>query len=394
VTDTRRHTISIGGWLVRERERELLNEVVDSGSFYNGAMTHRFEGEVALAHDRRVAIFVNSGTSALDIAVHALKRERGWEDGDEVLVPAITFVATINPVLRCGLVPVFIDVDPDHFDIDADQLDSRVTSRTRAIIPVHIYGQPCRIEAVMDVARKRGLAVIEDSCETMFVRRNGQVCASFGDIACFSTFTVHLISTGVGGFAVTDDPKLAVRMKSLANHANDGYVLHLDGPEPRWEITGRGETFDDVGYSFRCSELEAAIGVAQMERWPEIVGTYQRNAQHLSDLLADLGDHLQLPFAREGSEHAYFRYPMVIKNPEIDREDLLEFMKDNGVASRHLLPILNQPVYRRLFGDLEPNYPVAARLNRRGFVVGCHVGLTPADMERTSQVLHSYFLDS
>jgi dTDP-4-amino-4,6-dideoxygalactose transaminase len=396
-----RQKLTVGGWPagdadpeLTERYRALLNEVVDSGVFYNGEMTRRFETAMARVHDRNVAIFINSGTSAIDVAVHALKRERGWADGDEVLVPPITFVATINPVLRCGLKPVFVDVDPVHFDIDPDQLEKNITPRTRAIIPVHVYGQPCRIEAVMEVARKHGLAVIEDSCETMFVHRNGKVVASSGDIACFSTFTVHLISTGVGGFAVTDDPKLAVRMKSLANHANDGYVLHLQGGEPRWEITGRGETFDDVGYSFRCSDLEAALGVAQMEHWQRIVGAYQRNADHLTRLLADLGDHLQIPSAREGSEHAYFRYPLVLKDPSVDKGDLLAFLDDNRVASRHLLPILNQPVYRKLFGDLEPQYPVAAHLNQRGFVVGCHVGLTLQDMEHTSKVLHRFFLDA
>jgi CDP-6-deoxy-D-xylo-4-hexulose-3-dehydrase len=386
-----RRAILPGGWPMGSRELELVTEVVKSGVIFDGAFTRRFEEMVAAAHGRRLAIFVNSGTSALEMAVHALKRQRGWRDGDEVLVPAITFVATVNPVIRLGLKPVFVDVDPLHFDIDADQLERRLTPRTRAIMPVHVFGQPARMERVMEFARLHDLAVIEDSCETMFVHRHGKVVGSWGDVACFSTFQVHLISTGIGGLAATDDERLAVVMKSVANHGMDSYELRWQDGHPRWRTGARAWGYDDAGYSFRATDLEAALGIAQMERWPEIVGAYQRNAARLADSLADLQDHLQLPSVRDGSEHAWFRYGIVVKNPAISRDDLLEFVAGHRVFAWYLLPLLNQPVYQKLYGDLQPDYPVAANLNRNAFYLGCHVGLSLEDMDYLSEVVHSYF---
>jgi dTDP-4-amino-4,6-dideoxygalactose transaminase len=384
---------AVGAWPVGPREIELVNEVLASGVIFNGDKTSQFEEMMAAAHDRRLSIFVNSGTTAIDVAVHALKRQRGWQDGDELLVPAITFVGTINPVIRAGLKPVFVDVDPHHYDIDAGQLERHLTPRTRGIIPVHLLGQPCEIDRVTEFAQAHGLAVLEDSCETMFVRRNGKLVASWGDIACFSTFTVHLVATGIGGFVTCDDEELAVISKQLANHGDQNYQLQLDVEgRPAWERRARGWGYDDVGYSFRATDMEAALGIAQMERYPEIVSIYQRNAAHLTENLSDLGqDKLQLPSIREGSEHAFFRYGVVVKDPTVDRDALMDYLADHGVPTWYNFPLLNQPIYRRLFGDLEDRYPVAAELNRSAFNLGCHLGMTAEDMDRTSELLHDYF---
>lgn len=392
--DTRTATYSqaIGGWPVGPREIELVNEVLASGIIFNGEKTRQFEEMVASAHDRRLSIFVNSGTTAIDVAVHALKRQRHWDDGDEVLVPAITFVGTINPIIRAGLKPVFVDVDPRHYDIDASQLERHITPRTKAIMPVHLLGQPCEIDRVVEVARAHNLAVIEDSCETMFVTRHGKVVASWGDIACFSTFTVHLIATGIGGLIACDNHELAVIAKQLANHGDQNYKLSFDDEgHPAWERSARGWGYDDVGFSFRATDMEAALGIAQMERSEEIVSTYQRNAARLTQNLADLGeDRLQLPSARDGSEHAFFRYGVVVKDPAIDRDALIDHLAANGVPTWYLFPLLNQPIYRRLYGDLEVRYPAAAEINRRAFNLGCHLGLTLEDMDRTSELIRDY----
>lgn len=387
----KRPVILPGGWPMGPRELELVTEVIKSGVIFDGEYTRRFEEMVAAAHDRRLAIFMNSGTSALEVAVHALKRERGWQDGDEVLIPAITFVATVNPVIRLGLRPVFVDVDPLHFDVDPAQLERHLTPRTRCIMPVHVFGQPAAMEKVMAFADQHHLAVIEDSCETMFVHRNGRVVGSWGDVACFSTFAVHLISTGIGGLAATNDEGLAVVMKSIANHGMDSYRLTWKDGHPRWRTGAQAWGYNDAGYSFRATDMEAALGIAQMERWQEIVGAYQRNAARLAVNLADLQDHLQLPSAREGSEHAWFRYGVVVRNSKIDRDDILRFVAERRVFAWHLLPLLNQPVYQRLYGDLQHDHPVAANLNRNAFYLGCHVGLGPEDMDYVSEVLHDYF---
>jgi perosamine synthetase len=384
----------VGGWLIGDRERELVLEVLESNVLWtgeNGEKTSQFEEGVARLHDRRVAIFLNSGTTAIQIALAALKRLRGWSDGDEILVPAITFVGTINPVIYNNLKPVFVDVDPEHFDMDPDQIERRITPRTRAIVPVHFLGQCCEIERIMEIADKHNLVVIEDSCETNYVKRKGKVVASWGEIACFSTFMVHMLQTGIGGFVLTDDVPLAEKMKQLINHANPSYKLSFDGARPVWSSRSDGSGWNDVGYSFRVTEMEAAIGVAQLERREEIVGAYQRNAARLTENLSDLRDQLQLPSARPGGEHSYFRYALTVKDPKRDRDGLMAHLGAQGIAVKYNFPLLNQPIYRELFGDLEPQYPVAAGVNRNGLLLGCHVGLSLDDMDRQSELIREYF---
>jgi dTDP-4-amino-4,6-dideoxygalactose transaminase len=165
-------------------------------------MSDRFEREIAGLHSRRFGLVTNSGTSALQIALTALKERYGWQDGDEVLVPALTFVATSNVVLYNGLKPVFVDVEPDRFCIEPGEIERHITPRTRAIMPVHIAGLPCEMDPVLEIAARRGLRMVEDSAESMFVKYRGRPVGSMSDIGCFSTYVAHIITTGVGGFCV------------------------------------------------------------------------------------------------------------------------------------------------------------------------------------------------
>ncbi len=196
-------------------------EVLDSNRIMAGPMMARFEAEIASLHGCAYGLMCNSGTGALQIALAALKEVHGWEDGDEVLVPALTFVATSNVVLYNNLKPVFVDVDSKYYTLDPAKIEEKITPRTRAIMPVHIGGQPCDMEPILDIARKYNLRMVEDSCETMFVRDRNRPVGSFGDIGCFSTYAAHMITTGVGGLCTTNDPELIVVLKSLMNHGRD-----------------------------------------------------------------------------------------------------------------------------------------------------------------------------
>jgi dTDP-4-amino-4,6-dideoxygalactose transaminase len=382
-----------------ERESELVNQVLASRQYFNGDLTRTLENGIAAVHKKRVATFVNSGTTAIDLAVHALKRLQGWQDGDEVLVPAVTFVGTVTPIVRAGLRPVFVDIDTEHFDIDVDEIDRHLTSRTRAIVPVHLYGQIARMERVMEIANAHGLSVIEDACEAMFVSRNGKMAGTWGDVVCFSTFQSHLLATGVGGFVATDDEQIAVKMKQLANHGMKSYELTFDDDGgARWKSAyydvpqgSFGELYDDIGYSFRATEFEAAVGVAQLERWEEIVAIHQRNAERLKQNLADLGDRLQMPYAREGNVHGYFRVACLLLDNKIDRNDLARTMLSAGISCRWIFQVIDQPIYEKLFGDLESQYPCARLVNQRGIQLLCHSGLTIEDMDYCSDVMQSYF---
>lgn len=377
--------LGVGGGSIGAREKEYVLDALERGRLSYGDYSRQFEAEFARLHDRRYAIFCNSGTSALQVALHALKKRHGWRDGDEVIVPAQTFVATVNVVIQNGLTPVFVDVDPVHFHIDPELIEDAIGPRTQAIIPVHLIGQPADMDPILDVAGRHHLEIVEDSCEAVFVKYKGHPVGTFGSIACFSTYMAHVITTGVGGMALTDDPALAVDLKSLINHGRDGIYTSMDDDQTEdagrlRQVVGGRFRFLDVGYSYRATELEAAIGVAQLERWEQILRAHQTNAQTLLEGLQPVADRLQLPSVRPGCEHAFMMFPLVLLDERQSRETLVLELEKRMVETRHLLPLLNQPVYRRLFGDLEREYPVAARLNRCGFYVGCHPELSGDDL--------------
>ena len=325
-----------------------------------------------------------------------MKELYGWEDGDEVLVPSVTFVASANVVIQNRLRPVFVDVEPVYYEIDPHLIPERITARTRAIMPVHLFGQPCDMDPIVQHARERGLYIIEDSCETMFAKYKGLPVGSWGEVACFSTYAAHVIVTGVGGLALTDNPALAILNKSLANHGREGIYISMDDDdvEDRGEllrIVERRFSFDYVGYSYRATELEAAIGVAQLEHREEIVAIRQRNAAYLTRNLSSLDDYIQLPSIRPETEHVFMMYPIVVREGAPARDSLIFFLEERGIETRYMLPLLNQPAYRKVFGNLEEEYQVARMINRQGFYIGCHPGMSWEDLAYIVATFHEFY---
>lgn len=384
----------MGDFRIGRRGRRYLSEVIRSSRISHGPFSERFERAFARAHDCRFAVFCNSGTSALHIALAALKEERGWGDGDEVLVPAVTFVATSNIVLHNRMVPVFVDVDPLTYNMDPALIEAKITPRTRAIIPVHLLGLPADMDPIREIAAQNNLRIIEDSCETAFASYKGRKVGSLGDIGCFSTYVAHYIVTGVGGLATTNDPNLAVRLKSLMNHGRDSIYLHIDDDEGvsgerLHAMVAKRFSFVSPGHSFRATEFEAALGLAQMEAKERIIASRLRNARLITKGLKDLEDLLQLPTVPPGRDHMFMLYPLVLRQGE--KTDLVNFLEDRGIETRDLLPLINQPVYRKMFGDLESRYPVARWLNRSGFYIGCHQYLVRADIDHLVRQVHAFF---
>jgi perosamine synthetase len=388
--------IGIGDCDISDRAKELVREVLDSNRLSAGPMMARFESEVAALHGCAYGLMSNSGTSALHIALAALKERYGWEDGYEVLVPAVTFVATANVVLFNGLTPVFCDVEPDYFCLDPTGIEARITQRTRAIIPVHVAGSPCDMDPILEIAARHELRIVEDSAEAMAVHYKGRPVGSFGDIGCFSTYVAHVISTGVGGLCTTNDLELLAVMKSLMNHGRDAVYTRIDDDADvmralELEIPARRFSFVRLGHSFRCTELEAALGVAQLEEHERRSHRRAEVVQRLTEGLRDLEPYLQLPQPRPNAEHAFMFFPLVVRDASISRDRLVDHLERNGVETRHLLPLINQPVYRRLFGDLDASYPIAARLNETAFYVGCQPELSNSDVDYVVSRFHSFF---
>jgi perosamine synthetase len=386
--------VTVGDLRLGEREKQYLAEVIDSNRLSYGPFTERFESMFAEMHDCRYAVFCNSGTSALHIALAALKEIHGWADGDEVIVPSVTFVATSNVVLHNRLTPVFVDVDPLTYNLDPNLIEAKMTPRTRAILPVHLLGLPADMGAIEAIARRHNLSVVEDSCETMFADCRGRKVGSWGDIGCFSTYIAHYIVTGVGGLATTNDPDLAVMLKSLMNHGRDSIYLSIDDddgcePERLFEIAAKRFRFEHVGHSFRCTEMEAAIGLAQLERKDAIIARRKAIARRYIERLAGLADVLQLPTVPADRDHVFMLFPLVLR--EGSKRELVNYLETHGIETRDLLPLLNQPVYRKLFGDLEPQYPVARWLNASGFYIGCHQYLTDEAVDYVVDRLYEFF---
>lgn len=393
--DTEMRHVEIGHLHISSKGRRYVNEVMKNNRLSYGPFTERFESLFASLHGTKYAVASSSGTVALQVALAALKEKYKWKDGDEVLVPATTFIATSNVVLYNNLVPVFVDIEPTYYEINPEQIERHITKKTRAIIPVHLFGQPCDMKPIMALAKRYALRVVEDSCETMLASNGGVSVGAWGDIGCFSTYVAHLLTTGVGGLCTTNDPELAVILRSLVNHGRDSIYLNIDDDDNATKetfhmILKKRFSFVRLGQSARLTEMESALGVAQLE--DEFAGHITKRRKHaaaLTKLLAPLGDHLQLPQVRAGTTHSFMMYPIVLKHQK--KAKLVEYLEDRGVETRDLLPLINQPVYKKLF-NLDPkDYPVSQWLIESGFYVGCHQGLKGTDLRHIADLCTAYF---
>jgi len=387
--------ISLGTLDISDQGKAYVNDALDNNRLSYGKYTHQFEQQFADLHDCKHGIFLNSGTSALQVALDALKEVYNYADGDEILVPSTTFIATSNIVLQNNLKPVFVDVDPETYNIDVSQIARHITKRTRCIIPVHLFGLPADMSGVMIYARGYNLQVIEDACETVLASQYGRPVGSFGDLACFSTYVNHLVVGGVGGLITTRDARLAEISRSLMAHGRDSVYTNIDADNGLsggglQNIIERRFKFDRVGYSYRATELEAALALSELERIDENIKTRKRNADRLTLLLKKFKKQLQLPFIPSGSTHSFMMYPVICR-PGVDREKLLMFLEERGIETRYMFPLLESPVYRKLFPGLVDQYPVSKRLAKDGWMTGIHQGLTIEDIEYIARTIEEFF---
>lgn len=389
-------SVGVGTCRLSAKAKKYAAEVLNSNRLTYGPFSQKFERQFARAHACRFAVFVNSGTSALRIALAALKERYGWNDGDEVIIPACTFIADYNVIVSNRLTPVFCDVHPREYNLDPALLEAAVTKRTRAIMPTHLFGLPADMAKIMTIARRYKLRVVEDACEASFARYRDKPAGSFGDIACFSTYQAHILTTGVGGFAATNDRELAVILRSMANHGRDNIYIQIDDDKNKskkkmTEIIGKRFSFIRPGYSFRATELEAAIGVAAMETIEAELGHRARMARELAKILSPYRRQLQLPAAPKFSRHVFMMFPVVITDPKIDREKLLTHLEMNGIETRFMLPLINQPFIQKVHGDLAKKFPVAHHINNNGFYIGCHSGMGARELRHVARVFASFF---
>lgn len=386
--------IGVGTFTASNLAKKLVMEVLENNRLSYGPMLQKFEVEFAKIHGSKFGIMSNSGTSALQLALQTLKEINNWEDGDEVIIPAVTFVATANIVLHNRMIPKLVDVDPIYYSLDPKHLESVVSSKTRAIIPVHLFGQPADMDPILEFARKYSLKVIEDSAETMYANYKGRRVGSLGDIGCFSTYVAHLLVTGVGGINTTNNNEYAIKIRSLLNHGRDSIYLNIDDDKDKnieelIPIIEKRFKFISIGHSFRVTEMEGALGLAQLETWQPDIAKRRNNANYLTQTLSKYLTEIQLPAIRPGCDHSFMMFPIVIKNEK--KQKLVNFLESNGIETRDMLPLTNQPIYKDLLGWYEGDYPVAQWINNNGFYIGCHQDLTLQDLEYISTCFDAYF---
>lgn len=377
--------ISVGDYYPNAKAYEYIAEIMHSGQLTYGQFSRRFEQEFSSLHSCRYGILSNSGTSSLHVALQALKEIHGWDDNDEVILPATTFVATANIVVHCKLKPVFVDVDKLSYNISVPQVIDSISDKTRAIIPVHMFGQPADMTylfARLGEYRSRGVKIIEDSCETMFATHESQAVGSWGDIGCFSLYAAHILVGGVGGIATTNNKEYAIKMRSLVNHGLTVDSMNLDencSPQP---VSNRFFSFNSHGHSFRITEFEAAIALSQLNEWRSIVRARRRNARHLSSRLSGQ-DWLVTPYTYPENTHSYMMYPILIRRG--NRESLIKYLGENKIQTRDMPSVIGNH-----FAIDRRRFPVSYDLKNNGLYVGCHQRLTIDDMDYVADRLIEY----
>ena len=328
---------------IGQREIDLVTEVLSSDVLAMGAFGPRFEQALAALVGRREGIACSSGTAGLHMGVRAL----GIGPGDEVLTTPFSFVASANCLLYERAIPKFVDIEEDSLGMDPGLLADAMTSATRAVLPVHVFGRPCRIQETVSFARERGLPVIEDACEGLGSTVDGVPLGAFGDVAVFAFYPNKQITTGEGGMVVTDDEDLAETMRSLRNQGRDRdgtWLRHVQ-----------------LGYNYRLDELSAAMGVAQLERIDELRSGRARVAAAYERTLGGRA-WLRLPHAGDGEDVDWFVY-VVRLDDGIDRGTVIEHLAAAGVPARpYFTPLHLQPFYREMFGFQPGDFPVTERV--------------------------------
>lgn len=362
--------------------KPLIEAVLKSGQFSPGPMVRKFEKAWAALHGSKHAIFVNSGTDALRLGLLALKEQKKWPDGAYVAVPATTFVATVNVILQAGLQPYLVDVGQHDFLINPWNLERRITTggvppNIVAVMPVHLFGQRCGDE-IYAMARKYKWAVLEDSCETVLNKTKG-------DVSCHSTYMAHHVTTGVGGFACTNDDELNLIIRSLANHGRNtdyipGYVKGSD--------IKRRFQFDRVGFSCRGTEFEAALGLSQLKDLP-------KNLEKRKLIFNSLRDKLSMSYKfvmAQPESNTCMMFPIVAKeSSNIDKWKLCEYLEENGIETREMMPILGQPCYTQI-SDQGP-FSVSEWVKAKGFYLPCHAEMSEADVRYIASKIEKYLQD-
>ena len=354
---------------ITEAEISEVVEVLQSGVLSIGPKIIEFEKMFCEYFGKKHAIAVNSGTSAL----HLLIRAFDIKDGDEVITTPYSFIASSNCILFERAKPVFVDIDEKTYNIDIDKIEAAITPKTKAILPVDVFGQPVDMDAINDIARKHNLVVIEDACEAIGSEINGKKAGTQGDAGVFAFYPNKQITTAEGGVIVTDNDEVAELCRSMRSQGR--------------AVTGLWLYHERLGYNFRLSELHAALGIVQMKRLDEIIEKRAHVAQTYMNYLKNI-QGITLPYiSPQVTKMSWF--VLVIKLDEnIEREQFINFLLENGVSAKpYFTPIHLQPFYREM-GYKEGNYPVTEKVGAKTVALPFYNTLTEEEIRYIAEVVN------
>jgi perosamine synthetase len=360
--------------LLNGNEKKYLNECIDTGWISSeGPFIKKFEEGMANYVGRKYAVAVTSGTAALEMAVVAL----GIGKGDEVIMPSFTIISCGQAVVKAGAKPVLVDSEYDSFNMKVQDLESKITSNTKAIMVVHIYGLPVDMNPILELAKKYNLKIIEDAAEMHGQTYNGKMCGSFGDISILSFYPNKHITTGEGGMVLMDDEQLHERCKSLRN-----LCFSPDG--------NKRFIHEELGWNLRMTNIQAALGVAQLERIDEFVAKKRWIGNMYQELLADIKS-INLPIKQKDfADNIYWVFAITIKDKyNKTTKEIMKELGSYGVGTRPFFyPMHQQPVFNKMGLFVDEKYPNAIKLYERGFYIPSGMAITEEQIREVSKIMH------
>ncbi|WP_333859909.1 LegC family aminotransferase [Clostridium sp.] len=354
---------------IKGNEWKYIKECLDTNWVSSaGAFVDKFESEFVKYMNVKKAVVTMNGTSALELALRTLNIGKG----DEVIVSSMTFISPVNTIRYVGAEPVFVDICSDTWVMDADKVEEMITPKTRAIMPVHIYGHPVDMDKIMGIASKHNLYVIEDATESLGAKYKGKNVGSIGHIACFSFNGNKLITTGAGGILATNDKKIGDRAKYLST-------------QTKTVLDNGGFYHEEIGYNFRMPNLLAAMGCAQLENIEEYISLKRKHALLYNKFLGDI-EGITLPVEREGVKNIYWLYSVIIeKDYPISRDKLILKLKENSIQSRpFFMPVHDMPPYKKCrTGDMS----VTNDIIKKGINLPSSVGLSEDEIKYICDII-------
>jgi len=337
--------ISLSGPDIGPKEKELVSEVLESGWLSLGPKLEEFEKNFAEYIGTKYAIGVNSGTSGL----HLLIRSLDIGKGDEVITTPFSFIASSNCVLFEDAKPVFVDIDENKWWIDTNKIENKITKKTKAILPVDVFGQPANMDKILEIADKYNLKVIEDSCEAIGAEHNNKKVGTIADASVFAFYPNKQITTGEGGMIVTNSEEIATKCKSMRNQGrtdNSQWLSHVR-----------------LGYNYRLDEMSCALGIAQLDRIEEILNKRKKVADKYISLLYDIDEVKTLKIDERTTKMSWFVFVIQLAK-NIDRNKVLNHLKENGIQCKpYFTPIHLQPFYKEKFGYKRGDFPLTEKVS-------------------------------